>query len=621
MTMPMLSIRTGESSSSSSWSIIPILKASASEDDDGSMNGDNSAEPQYLNRRFRRQKSRGKGFSSLQQNTTFASVASFASSSSQQQQPPNMDNNPQSPQYEDRQEKLEQRITQLEELVAKQAVDIQRLQTECNSLTEAAAAFSQVVELLRAAGLSPDLLSSASSAKKNSSDSDTDNDTNDAAAKDVKALPPTSSASKDDDAENDASSKSQKGNSDGTVFLNIDQEIFGKAPSSVMDAADAAGAAILAALLGGQQRMLVDVRDSELTSDPATLVQFIELSILPVAAGLEGLQAKRNRLKLVFPTVAQLLQYRKTMALAAPEVVALSTLGLDPVEPQDNLVVIVAPAPDDEEGNQLMNQLLFYDHPENDLEDEHDASLIQSKKAIKQPVVVLNPHMVPIQGPAAAFESVYHLRLLSVQYTASESKPADGYVQQGDLLAKDADSEENEDEPKDDPEFSALDLLNNSDLSPEGLAGLILEDADNDEEDVEELSNLIKDEALEAAMEHARQSSPTPSGSTRAMVIRAYPNPWHIFVDTSPDTDADFTIAGSFKEAPSNEDIQLSIIECLEGSDREDEIVAQQMQQALESGQLDRVSEMFGGLFTDEDETDEDDDEYDPFGYYGLDSV
>ena len=60
------------------------------------------------------------------------------------------------------------------------------------------------------------------------------------------------------------------------------------------DAADAAGTAILAGILGGKQRMLVDVRDSELSRDSETLVQFIELAILPVAAGLEGLNVTRH---------------------------------------------------------------------------------------------------------------------------------------------------------------------------------------------------------------------------------------------------------------------------------------------------------------------------------------
>ncbi len=40
--------------------------------------------------------------------------------------------------------------------------------------------------------------------------------------------------------------------------------------------------------------------------------------------------------------------------------------------------------------------------------------------------------------------------------------------------------------------------------------------------------------------------------------------------------------------------MNFAIVECLEGSEREDELVAQQMQEALEAGQLDRVSEMLG---------------------------
>jgi len=70
--------------------------------------------------------------------------------------------------------------------------------------------------------------------------------------------------------------------------------------------------------------------------------------------------------------------------------------------------------------------------------------------------------------------------------------------------------------------------------------------------------------------------------------------PWHVFVDTSPDTDADFEVAATFDNEPTHEDVNYAIVECLEGSEREDELVAQQMQAALESGQLNRVSEMLG---------------------------
>lgn len=50
----------------------------------------------------------------------------------------------------------------------------------------------------------------------------------------------------------------------------------------------------------------------------------------------------------------------------------------------------------------------------------------------------------------------------------------------------------------------------------------------------------------------------------------------------------------TFDTEPTQEDVNYAIVECLEGSEREDEIVAQQMQAALEAGQLNRVSEMLG---------------------------
>ena len=58
--------------------------------------------------------------------------------------------------------------------------------------------------------------------------------------------------------------------------------------------------------------------------------------------------------------------------------------------------------------------------------------------------------------------------------------------------------------------------------------------------------------------------------------------PWHVFVDTSPDTDADFEVAATFDTEPTQEDVNYAIVECLEGSEREDELVAQQMLATLE---------------------------------------
>jgi Domain of unknown function (DUF1995) len=446
-------------------------------------------------------------------NSTFVDYSS-ASSSSASAQPSRLEL------------ELQQRVTQLEQLVASQTVELKRLKDEVKDLTSAAEAFAKVVELLRQAGLDPE----------------------------GKELGKNKMLSRDDDATDSKDSLPPK----TIVKEALDDttgQIFGSAPSSVIEAADAAGASILAAILGGKKRLLVDVRDAELSSSSETLVQFIELAVLPVAAGLEGLKSKRNRLKIVFPTVSQLLEYRKTMALAAPEVVALSTLGFDPVEQQDNLVVIVAPPPDDAEGLAAMNELL-------------EPKEAGNRKPIDQPLVVLNHHMVPVVGPAASFEVAYHLRLLSVQYMTGNTIPDD--LQQ--RLSNETVSEARDDQPPGD----------------------------------------ARDAAVEAAMRHAHAGG-QHYGVTRAMVIRAYPKPWHVFVDTSPDTDADFVVAATFDDEPPLEEVNRSIVECLEGSEEEDEIVAQQMQQALESGQLDRVTEMLGSMGMDifdedDDEVGEDDD-------------
>jgi hypothetical protein len=290
----------------------------------------------------------------------------------------------------------------------------------------------------------------------------------------------------------DATTAELKEVENATVEYLDDSEIFGRAPTSVIDAADSAGAAILAGMLGGKQRMLVDVRDAELSRDPETLVQFIELAILPVAAGLEGLYSARNRVKIVFPTVSQLMEYRRTMALSAPEVVALSTLGFGPVEKADNIVVLVAPSPDDEEGLMAMNELLEPTNP--------------SSKPITQPLVVLNYHMVPVSGPASRFEVAYHLRLLSVQFMTGDNAPEYLKKWEEDKMRR----------------ITSDDVANDVLYGPDGeiisSSGLQFSES----QETEEESSEKEDAALEAAMQHARDIG-INQGVTRAMVIRAYP--------------------------------------------------------------------------------------------------
>jgi hypothetical protein len=351
----------------------------------------------------------------------------------------------------DLERKLVRRITRLEALVSKQEIEIHRLKKSNEELVATTEAFAQVIQLLKEAGLG----------SAENSNEDNGNKTQESGDLQSTAKEQTSRIVESFD----------------------DSMIFGTAPSSVNDAADAAGAAILAAMLGGKQRMLVDVRDAELSSDPETLVQFIELAILPVAAGLEGLKSTRNRVKIVFPKVSQLLEYRRTMALAAPEVVALSTLGFDPVERKDKLVVIVAPEPDDEEGLEAMRDLLYPS---------------DSSKSIQQPIVILNYHMVPVAQLKVDFETAYHLRLLSVQFMSG------GMANE---IASKFKAEKN-----DVAEMQEEKLVENEVTNEDEAEASSNTDVDENEDD----------QALEAAMKHAHQLGMN-QGVTRAMVIRAYP--------------------------------------------------------------------------------------------------
>ena len=87
-----------------------------------------------------------------------------------------------------------------------------------------------------------------------------------------------------------------------------------------------------------------------------------------------------------------------------------------------------------------------------------------------------------------------------------------------------------------------------------------------------------------------------------------------------PSTDIDFEVAATFDEEPSANEVNFAIIECLEGSEREDELVAQQMQEALESGQLNKVSQTLLDLTGSVDDEDEDEDD-DDFSLFGADST
>ena len=228
-------------------------------------------------------------------------------------------------------------------------------------------------------------------------------------------------------------------------------------------------------------------------------------------------------------------------------------------------MVLIAPPPDDDEGLAFMNKLLNPDDP---------------SMRISQPIVVLNYHMFPIESLPSTFEIAYHLRLLSVSFMAS-----------GDV----AETEMTNPLSRTQNSTAAIEQQNVKMKKMDVKSKLDNDSPSSSANDAETTDHLEDDAELKAAMEHAadlaqNQDHGTHKGTTRAMVIRAYPRPWHIFVDLAPDEDVDFEVAATFDEEPSVEDVHTSIVECIEGSEIEEELVAQQMQAALEAGQLEKAN-------------------------------
>jgi len=139
-------------------------------------------------------------------------------------------------------EDILKRQGQLERLVAKQAVVLSKMQSRISELSDIVNKFSTIVELLETAGLSVH---------------DEDG---------IHIELPSDYEMISDDDDDDIENVPQPGRS-WLDYEYSETEIFGTAPTSVTEAADSAGAAILAAMLAGKLRMLVDVRDAELSRD------------------------------------------------------------------------------------------------------------------------------------------------------------------------------------------------------------------------------------------------------------------------------------------------------------------------------------------------------------------
>ncbi|CAM9492114.1 unnamed protein product [Choristocarpus tenellus] len=115
-------------------------------------------------------------------------------------------------------------------------------------------------------------------------------------------------------------------------------------PKSTMDAADAAGAAVVASLMEGRRRFVVEVEEAQLQTKSMhfsheAMAEFIELLLLPLVAALESLNPEQNRCKVVFHNMEHLTEAKKAIMIDDPDTIAMDALEHTSVDPKDRVVV------------------------------------------------------------------------------------------------------------------------------------------------------------------------------------------------------------------------------------------------------------------------------------------
>ncbi|CAM9883800.1 unnamed protein product [Ectocarpus fasciculatus] len=119
-------------------------------------------------------------------------------------------------------------------------------------------------------------------------------------------------------------------------------------PKTNQDAADAAGAGVVAALMEGRRRLIVEVDDSQLRYNSPdfcheAMAEFVELLVLPLTTALENLKARQNRCKIVIQGAHHASQVKEGMVLDAPASLQVVSLSDAKVAKKDRVVALVAP--------------------------------------------------------------------------------------------------------------------------------------------------------------------------------------------------------------------------------------------------------------------------------------
>eukprot|EP00903_Cladosiphon_okamuranus_P008823 g8450.t1 len=204
-------------------------------------------------------------------------------------------------------------------------------------------------------------------------------------------------------------------------------------PKTNQDAADAAGAGVVAALMEGRRRLIVEVDDAQLRCNSPdfcheAMAEFVELLTLPLTTALENLKAsrralsravhrlwrggpssrdqkyfdlraKQNRCKIVIQGGQHAAQVKEAMVLDVPDSLQVVSLEEGHVAETDRVVALVSPENWKGKKGKHLRRVLA---------EAHDAVII-----------LINPTDADkFLRPADynTFESVYHLSPMRVDY-------------------------------------------------------------------------------------------------------------------------------------------------------------------------------------------------------------
>ncbi|CAB1099452.1 unnamed protein product [Ectocarpus sp. CCAP 1310/34] len=204
--------------------------------------------------------------------------------------------------------------------------------------------------------------------------------------------------------------ESKSGRDGGEFEARLEKQ---RPPKTNQDAADAAGAGVVAALMEGRRRLIVEVDDSQLRYNSPdfcheAMAEFVELLVLPLTTALENLKARQNRCKIVIQGAHHASQVKEAMVLDAPASLQVVSLSDAKVAKKDRVVALVAPENWTGKKGRHLKRVLA---------EAHDAAIILINPIDADKFLQARP------ADYNTFELVYHLSPMRVNYLHSLPPP------------------------------------------------------------------------------------------------------------------------------------------------------------------------------------------------------